>query len=240
MAYRLWCPRKKKIVVSRDVILDEDTSSHFSALTQSSSSPPSSSLPDYSILFPLESSASQSSVQIGTQSPGSSIGVSQTGGSSPRVSPGESSFSSPVGDSPVRNFDVIDTSSVGDSVSIPNERSVSHSSQNPLSNISPSSAFDDLNPVLRTKALADLYSDIVPVFSSSFAVATSQDSRSRVSTLPLEPHTYKQAVNSEHKEEWTKAIIEEIESLLKNETWTLSHYLLGEMLSRINGCSGLK
>ena len=209
---------------------DKDTSSHFSSLTQTSSSPSSSFLPNYSILFPLASSASQSSVQVNTQSSGSSIGVSQTGVSSPRVStftPRESSSSSLVGDSPVRNIDLVNKSSVGDSVCVPSESSFSHSSQNHLSNFSPSSPSDDLNPVLRTKALVDLYSDTVPVHSSSFAAATQQDSRSRVSTLPSEPQTYQQAINFEHKEEWTKAMIEEIESLLKNETWSFESLPLG-------------
>ena len=59
-AYRLWCPRKKKIVVARDVIFDEDTSSHFSSLSHTSSSPSSTFVPDYSLIFPLPASASQS------------------------------------------------------------------------------------------------------------------------------------------------------------------------------------
>ena len=73
---------------------------------------------------------------------------------------------------------------------------------------------------MRTRALTNLYSDTVPVHSSSFGAATKQDSRSRVSTLPPEPQTFHQAVNSEHKQEWKKAMLEEIESLLKNETWS--------------------
>ena len=73
---------------------------------------------------------------------------------------------------------------------------------------------------MRTRALTELYSDIVPIQSSSFAAATQKESRSRVSPLPPEPQTYHQAINFDHKREWQQAIMEEIESLLKNETWT--------------------
>ena len=73
---------------------------------------------------------------------------------------------------------------------------------------------------MRTRALTNLYSDTVPVHSSSFGAATKQDSRSRVSTLPPEPQTFQQAINYDHKQEWKKAMLEEIESLLKNETWS--------------------
>jgi len=237
-AYRLWCPRKKQIIVARDVIFDEDTTSHFSSLSQSSSS---SFTPNYSLIFPLTSSTSQPSVSANTHSSGSSVGVS-----SPRVSslsPRVSSLSPSVGASPSAG----DSHSVGASPSVGDSHSVGEMYSNlpadqavssPTISVStanstpqPSESFhdsfspplpssDDLNPVLRTRALSELYSDTVPVHSSSFGAATKQDSRSRVSTLPQEPQTFHQAVNSEHKQEWQKAMLDEIESLLKNETWT--------------------
>lgn len=43
----------------------------------------------------------------------------------------------------------------------------------------------------------------------------------RVSVLPPEPQTHAQALKSDHKTEWELAMLEEIESLIKNETWTL-------------------
>ena len=36
-----------------------------------------------------------------------------------------------------------------------------------------------------------------------------------------EPRTYKEAMNSRYKLKWNKALDEEIESLMKNETWKL-------------------
>ena len=36
-----------------------------------------------------------------------------------------------------------------------------------------------------------------------------------------EPRTYKEAINSRDKLKWKKAMDEEIESLMKNETWKL-------------------
>jgi hypothetical protein len=117
----------------------------------------------------------------------------------------------------------MDDSSVG----IPNSASVEsslpqhpQSPHNSPSSSSPSSPSDDLQPVLRTRALTELYSDTVPVHSSSFGAATKQGSHARVSPLPPEPQTYHQAVNSDHKSEWQQAMMEEIESLLKNETWS--------------------
>lgn len=42
----------------------------------------------------------------------------------------------------------------------------------------------------------------------------------QISVLPPKPATVAQAMKSNHCEEWKKAMIEEINSLLKNKTWT--------------------
>ena len=141
-ACRLWCPRKKKIVVARDVIFDEDISSHFSSLPHTSS-PSSTFLPNYSLIFPHTSSVSQLSLPANPQSSGSSIGVSSSGASSPRsFSPGVSSSSSArvsssssqVGDFSVSGVDFPeDNSSVGEPVPVPIESPLSQSPSNSLS-----------------------------------------------------------------------------------------------------------
>lgn len=227
-AYRLWCPQKKKIVIARDVIFDEETSSHFSSPTSSSSSP--SFRPNYSLLFPITSIASQSSTSSSSVNTNSSLGVSNS-------SPDVSSFSSSVGAFPVGETSVegIPVTSSGEHVSVTSsdtsclpdsftsERSLPSNSspaQSVSSSSSPSQMSDDLHPVLRTRALSDLYSDTIHVHSSSFVANVKQPPSVRVSPLPSEPQTYHQAVNSEHSREWQAAMLEEIESLLKNETWS--------------------
>ena len=238
-AYRLWCPKKKKILIARDVIFDEETSSHFSPPTSSSSS--SSFLPNYSLIFPLTSAASQNSFSVNTDTSHSSLGVSSGSASSPGVLSSSSSVGATPdmskGDTSVHNttvgglfsnvsgdpvsFSSSDTSCLPDSFSVENSPSlVSQPDRQNSSHTSPSSIADDLHPVLRTRALDDLYSDTVPVHSSSFVAHTKKSSSSRVSPLPPEPQTYHQAIQSEHKQEWQAAMLEEIESLLKNETWT--------------------
>ena len=230
-AYRLWCPQQKKIVIARNVIFYEENSSHFSTQTSSSSS--SSFLPNYSLIFPLTLVASQNSFLVNTNNTNSSLGVSSASGSSPGVS----SFSSSVGDismgdtsiggflsntsgEPV-SFSSSETSCLLDSFSVEiSLPQISQLAQNFSSNSSPCSTSDDLHLVLRTRALDDLYRDTIPVHSSSFVAATKQNSSSRVSPLPPEPQTYNQAINSKHKREWQAAMMEEIESLLKNETWS--------------------
>ena len=223
-AYRLWCLQKKKIVIARDVIFDEDTSSHFSPPFSSSTSP--SFLPNYSLLFPLFSTASQSPSSVTTSaSPGvshsspavssssSSVGVFPVGAMSiegtPDNSPGvQVSVSSSDTSCPPDSF----TNELSFSPTSPPAQGVPSSSSSPIS--------DDLHPVLRTRPLHDLYRDTIPVHSSSFVATAKNPPPVRVSPLPPEPQTYKQAVNSEHSREWQAAMMEEIESLLKNETWS--------------------
>ena len=242
-AYRFWCPRKKKILIARDVIFDEETSSHFSSQNSSSSS--SSFRPNYSLIFPLTSTASQNPVSVNTDTPHSSLGVSSASASSQGVS----STSSSVGDMLVGDISVGFTSKENPSMTDTSVRGFFHnSSENSLSlsssetsclpdsfseetshtPISPSvhqessstSQTDDLHPILRTRAIGDIYCDTIPVPSSIFVAATKTTSSSRVSPLPPEPQTYHQAMQSEYKQEWQAAMLEEIESLLKNETWT--------------------
>ena len=118
-----------------------------------------------------------------------------------------------------------DTSCLPDSFSAENLASFSVGSSEPLSQSvssqsSPSSPSDDLHPILRTRGIDDIYRDTLPVPSSSFVAATKKDPSARVSPLPPEPQTYSQALKSDYKLEWQKAMLEEIESLLKNETWS--------------------
>ena len=215
-------------MIARDVIFYEETSSHFSSPTSSSSSP--SFRPNYSLLFPITSIASQSSQSSSSVNTNSSLGVSNS-------SPDVSSFSSSMGAFSVGETSIerIPVTSSGEHVSVScsdtsclpdsftNESSLPSNSppaQSVSSSSSPSQMTDDLHPVLRTRALSDLYSDTIPVHSSSFVANVKQPPSVRVSPLPSEPQTYHQAVNSEHSREWQAAMLEEIESLLKNETWS--------------------
>lgn len=226
-AYRLWCPREKKIVITRDVIFDEETSSHFSTLNSSSSSP--SFLPNYSLIFPITSAVSQSSFSVNTGSDNSSAHAPSLSASA--ASPGDLPSLSSVGDlSPNPSGTPVlmsssDTSCLPDSFSAEKLASFSVGSSEPLSQSvssqsSPSSPSDDLHPVLRTRGIDDIYLDTLPVPSSSFVAATKKDPSARASPLPPEPQTYSQALKSDYKLEWQKAMLEEIESLLKNETWS--------------------
>jgi len=74
---------------------------------------------------------------------------------------------------------------------------------------------------LKTRSLADIYESAPSVQSTSCVAASKATPISRVSVLPPEPQTFAQAIKSDHKVEWERAMMEEIESLLKNETWTL-------------------
>ena len=87
---------------------------------------------------------------------------------------------------------------------------------------SPSPASDDTHHVLRTRAVKDLYRNTVPVHSTSttFVAATKKTHSPRVAPLPPEPQTYSQAIKSEHHIDWQQAMMEKIESLLKNEMWS--------------------
>lgn len=219
-AYRLWCPQKQKIVVTRDeIFFDEETSSHFS--TQSSTSSSSSFLPNYYLIFPIASTTSQSSLSINTNSDSSSENVS-----SPFVSifvfpPEASPSSSSVGDPSCNSSGQPSPFFSSDTYCLPD----SFLAGSPLSFSTPSSpspASDDTHHVLRTRAVKDLYRNTVPVHSTSttFVAATKKTHSPRVAPLPPEPQTYSQAIKSEHHIDWQQAMMEKIESLLKNEMWS--------------------
>lgn len=48
--------------------------------------------------------------------------------------------------------------------------------------------------------------------------------------LPIEPRTYHQAINNEHKAKWQQAMNEELESLIKNNTWTFETLPIGRTM----------
>ena len=242
-AYRLWSISKRKILHSRDVIFDEDTSP-----TSSSSLIRTTSPPDYSLLFPDDShdslppvspdssrnirseyvaSVHSEPASVGVASPdvpveadSSSLSGRQSVGVSPPINRALSFSSNP---SPRSSDTTLNSSCLPDSFS-------QGASDSPLRSssvaVSPSESSDLLNPTTRTRPLSEFYldstADSSPVVASkSFVAAAKEKPPQRVSVLPPEPQTFSQALKSEYKAKWEKAMLEEINSLLKNETWSL-------------------
>ena len=241
-AYRLWCLNKHKIIITRDVIFDEATPTQQQLQTLNSQG-----TPNYSLLFPsdipvsisVSSSAntipslSSPSISVGTSQPEihEAVGVSSSHSHAPVESPNarlstsrDVSLSSPLSQS----FQVhVSSSSSSDTSPLPDSFDSAVSSTHMSSrdqSISPhdsSSSHDHLNPIIKTRSLDDVYQSAPPVQSLSCVAASKVQTTSRVSVLPPEPQTFAQALKSDHKAEWEVAMMEEIESLLKNETWTL-------------------
>ena len=235
-AYRLWSMAKRKILHSRDVIFDEDTSPDFS-----SSAIRTTSNLDYSLLFPADSNASLTPVSPALSQSVSSEPVSMGAGVSPvpdEVESNSSSVRESVGVSPLlnRSLSFSSNASPRSSTNSPNSSSrlesdfspgVAESSFRSSSvDMTYSESPDILNPTIRTRPLSEFYLDNTvdshpAVASKSFVAATKAKSPQRVSVLPSEPQTFSQALKSDYKAEWEKAMLEEINSLLKNETWSL-------------------
>jgi hypothetical protein len=159
------------------------------------------------------------------------VGASSSNSPAPMESPTarlstsrDASLSSPLSQSfqvHVSSSGSSDTSPLPDSFdSVVSSTQISSHEQSispPDSSISP----DLLNPTLKTRSLDDVYKSAPPVQSHFCVAASKAQTTSRVSVLPPEPQTFAQALKSDHKAEWELAMMEEIESLLKNETWTL-------------------
>lgn len=82
--------------------------------------------------------------------------------------------------------------------------------------MSPSESSDLLHPTIRTRPLSELYLDSSMVdsrhvvASKSFVAAAKEKPPQHVSVLPSEPQTFSQALKSDFKAEWEKAMLEEI------------------------------
>ena len=74
--------------------------------------------------------------------------------------------------------------------------------------------------MLKIRSLADIYQSAPLLQSTSCIVASINKAIPRIAILPPEPQTHAQALKSDHKIEWELAMLEELESLIKNETWT--------------------
>ena len=235
-AYRLWSTTKRRILHSRDVIFDEETSPNFSSSLNKTTSPP-----DYSFLFPDDSADSLTPVSSTSSPSVSTAPVSVGAGSPDHPGPVESqspSIRESVGDRSLshnrsvsfssnaspRHSDTSDTTSCLPVSFSPGAYESSLRSSSVARSSSESS--DPLNPTLRTRPLSEFYLDSTAdsrpaVPSKSFVAAAKEKSPQRVSVLPPEPQTFSQALKSDYKAEWEKAMLEEINSLLKNDTWSL-------------------
>ena len=227
-AYRLWCLSKRKIIITRDIIFDEATP------TQQHLQPTTPQVPpDYSLLFPFDTSVSTNvSLSVNTtpstSSPSTSLGTSPpgihaaVGASSPHLHEAvgathsrlsTSGFESHQHLSTLRDvsnptlspqlsesFQTLhipssgssDTSPLPDSfnsaVSSTHNSSCEQSISPHVSSISP----DHLNPILKTRSLADIYQSAPPVQSISCVAASKVKPISRVLVLPPEPQTFAQ------------------------------------------------
>ena len=240
-AYHLWFIHKRMILHSRDVIFYEETSPNFPSSLIRATTPP-----DYSLMFPIESHDSQHSVSADSSQSVSSIfplsdpvSVGVAGSTDVLVELGgslcesnSSSMRASVGASPSntqvmfpRGHLILVSTHLAFLIlflKMPMILLFSHH----LWWLSPSDSSDFLNPTIRTRPLSELYLDSTAnsrhtAASTSFVAAAKVKSSQRVSVLPSEPQTFNQALKSDHKAEWEKAMLEEINSLLKNETWSL-------------------
>ena len=225
---------------SRDVIFDEEISPNFSSSLISTTS-----LPDYFLFLDdshdshlyVSSDSSQSvssepvtvgagftNVHVEVDSSfceSNSLSVRESMGVSP--SPNRSlSFSSNASS---RSSDTsINTSCLPDFFS-PGAYDSSLRSSSSVA-MSPSESNDLPNPTTRTRPLSELYLDSTAdsrpdVASKSFVAAAKEKPPQRVFVLPPKPQMFSQALKSDYKAEWERAMLEEINSLLKNETWSL-------------------
>ena len=231
-AYRLWDPERCSVILSQDVVFDEDSTLHvtmnsnvhrsspydlFPALTSSSHLIDEAEAPVIvtPAIQPLISSSPSSDSNLifpDLLSLPSLTSYSIDHNSSPPLVPSHNSSCSTSSRSLTLN-----SSPLHQSFSDNTCQFTSGSTSSNGSHSTPSSE-DSLNPIPRERSLLDIYSQLdkeqsVQLQSTAVFVNTA--------FLVDEPSTYNSAMKSSHKIEWQRAINDELSSLLKNHTWDL-------------------
>ena len=236
-AYRLWDSQRCSVILSRDVVFDEDSALHVTMKSPVHRSSPYDLFPALTSTFPLIDEA-EASVPV-VQAIPSSILSSQSGDlnftlpdllSLPSLTSHSNDHN--LSSSSVPSHDSFCSTSSGSltlSPTFPN--SFSDDTGNFTSGSTCSSGShhtqsneDSLNPILLERSLSDIYSQLdkeqlVELQSTAVFVNTA--------FMINEPSTYNAAMRISHKTDWQRAMNDELNSLLKNHTWDLVPLPLG-------------
>jgi len=192
-AFRAWIPNKQKIVISRDVFIDE-TNTFFSGTDNSGSEsiwfPPYETQPELTLSEPETTSNANIFTQASTEL------------SSPVPSPEQMDTETESSTSLIEETRPCEIASVPDITSVPD-----------VAPDVPATGQDQSRPGPRRSLRVPVPTEKYGEWKESLGLVSLVD--------PQEPQTYTEALASDESLLWKTAIDDEYSSLITNETWTL-------------------